>query len=383
MPNSHKWQKGVTVGLLGLMLFSPVAFASDIESQLRAKEAEMKQIEQRLQYQRYLLSRNKRETTQVLADIAYLDREIDLTEQELQAVTSQLELANQLLAEKTQELQKAEKELAEQNKLTNERVRATYENGTVGYLDVLLSATSFGDFISRLEYLKDILNYDLNLLQEMEIKRADVQAKKEELEGKKAELAALQVRKQQRQQLLASRQAERSRQLEKLKQDRALYEKAENELEAESQRLARELASLKSAYENLQGNGIFKWPLPGYRTISSPFGWRIHPVLKTRRFHTGIDIPAPTGTPVYAAEKGKVIKAGWLAGYGNAIIIDHGGGYTTLYGHNSRLLVSVGQEVEKGEKIALVGSTGWSTGPHLHFEVRKNGEPISPWEFLK
>ncbi len=133
--------------------------------------------------------------------------------------------------------------------------------------------------------------------------------------------------------------------------------------------------------------GPFAWPVPGATRVSSDYGWRIHPIQGTRKFHTGIDIPSPTGTPITAAADGTVVFAGWKGGYGNALIISYGGGLHTLYGHCVSLIASSGDEVKKGQKIALVGSTGNSTGPHLHFEVRKgasmNAAHTTPWDYLK
>jgi murein DD-endopeptidase MepM/ murein hydrolase activator NlpD len=132
-----------------------------------------------------------------------------------------------------------------------------------------------------------------------------------------------------------------------------------------------------------QGTGSFIWPLSGYRTITDDYGMRYHPILKTRRMHTGMDIAAPKGVPIMAAQSGEVILAGWYGAYGQAVIIDHGAGVATLYGHQSVLKVKVGQQVTKGDTIGLVGSTGWSTGPHLHFEVRVNGSPANPHNYVK
>jgi murein DD-endopeptidase MepM/ murein hydrolase activator NlpD len=133
----------------------------------------------------------------------------------------------------------------------------------------------------------------------------------------------------------------------------------------------------------IYAGGVMKWPTPGYTRVSSPYGMRIHPIYKVKKMHTGIDIDAPSGAKIVAANSGKVILAGWNGGYGNCVIIDHGGGLATLYAHQSKILVSVGDKVQKGDTVGKVGSTGLSTGPHLHFEVRKNGSTTNPIPYVK
>jgi len=163
-----------------------------------------------------------------------------------------------------------------------------------------------------------------------------------------------------------------------------LYAKALDDLEAMSKQLETIIRNLQvnTSDQPRRGSGKFTWPAPGYSRITSPFGYRLHPILKQNRLHTGMDIGAPTGAKVVAGEEGTVIHVGSLTGFGNTIIIDHGGGYSTLYAHLSAYSVSKGQEVKKGETIGKVGSTGWATGPHLHFEVRVNGTPVKPDDYL-
>lgn len=156
-------------------------------------------------------------------------------------------------------------------------------------------------------------------------------------------------------------------------------------MDEESNRVAAEIRRLQEAQRNrtLSRGGKMLWPTPGYSRITSDYGMRVHPILKTKRMHTGIDIAAPMGAKVVAALDGGVIYVGWNGAYGRTVIVDHGSGISTMYPHLSKSLVKVGQEVRAGQKIAEVGSTGWSTGPHIHFEVRKNGDPINPWPYLK
>jgi len=162
------------------------------------------------------------------------------------------------------------------------------------------------------------------------------------------------------------------------------YEKALDEMEEAQRKLNKMIAELQAKQKKgYMGTATFAWPTPGYTRITSPYGWRIHPIYKTRRMHTGIDIGAPAGSNIVAATHGEVIYADWLGGYGKTVVLDHGGGISTMYAHTSVILVEVGQKVRKGQVIAKVGSTGVSTGPHLHFEVKINGNHTDPWKYFE
>ena len=163
--------------------------------------------------------------------------------------------------------------------------------------------------------------------------------------------------------------------------EREMAERAYRELIETSKQIETMIRRIQSGEKNIGGStGTMVWPAEG--EITSPFGWRVHPIFGTQRLHTGIDIGADYGDATRAADGGVVIHSDWMGGYGNAVIIDHGNGISTLYAHNSQLLVSEGQTVAKGQTVARVGSTGYSTGPHLHFEVRQNGTPVNPSNFL-
>ena len=169
-----------------------------------------------------------------------------------------------------------------------------------------------------------------------------------------------------------------------LESEKAVIEKGLAELEQASNEIAAKIRASTARTGGYSGNpsGRFLWPTPGYSKITSDYGMRVHPILGTKKLHTGIDIGAPSGTRILSGDAGVVIHAGWLGAYGNAVVVDHGGGLSTLYGHMSSIAVREGQQVTAGQKLGGVGSTGLSTGPHLHFEVRVNGNPVSPWGYL-
>ena len=258
-----------------------------------------------------------------------------------------------------------------------------YENGQVNYLDVLLGAADFRDFSSRMYLLQRVVRRDFNLIDRLETQREELLAKKAELDDSKSQLSAAHEEGQKEQQIVAQKTVERQKLYEQ-----ALAEKAQ--LDAEYEELQRNSQEITAMIQRMEqegrmmpqagGTGQLAWPVNG--EITSPFGWRVHPIWGTQIFHAGLDIGADYGDPVHAADSGTVVYAGWMGGYGNAVMIDHGGGMVTLYGHNSSITVGEGEQVSKGQTIALAGSTGNSTGPHCHFEVRIHGEVVSPLQYL-
>ena len=260
---------------------------------------------------------------------------------------------------------------------------------------VVTGAKSFSDFANRLELLKRVIRSDYNLILEIQNQKAQIEAKEEQLEKDKARLDALAQEAQKAQSQIAAKKAEQQKVLDDAKDNKAAAAQMEQDLIAESKRVhnliqerlrqqeaARQAASQSGgeAPSYTQGSGVLSWPCNG--PITSPYGYRVHPIFGTTIYHSGIDIGVDYGTPIHAADSGTVIYAGWISGYGNAVIIDHGNGMQTLYGHNQSLNVSEGQSVSKGKVIAFAGSTGNSTGPHCHFEVQVNGSAVDPMGYL-
>ncbi|MGD1951061.1 MAG: murein hydrolase activator EnvC family protein [Leptolyngbyaceae cyanobacterium] len=246
---------------------------------------------------------------------------------------------------------------------------------------VLLKSENLNEFLERRYLLSKIYQADSDFMAELQEKANLIVRQQQGVEAQKNSIALL------RQQLLARRdqyeaQADQQTQLiGRLKDNRSALEAAQAQLVRDSESLANLIRQRIAAANGIVlGTGQMGIPTSGQ--ITSRFGSRVHPVLGYRRFHAGIDFGAAYGTRITAADSGKVIFSGWYGGYGNSVIIDHGGGLTTLYAHASRLSVREGQSVLKGQSIAAVGSTGLSTGPHLHFEVRRNGNPVDPMGFL-
>ena len=296
------------------------------------------------------------------------------------------------------QLAEAQKRLEGRESVFYKRVRDIYINGRLSYLDVVIGSKDFSDFANRLEVLKRIIDSDITLINEIKKERSEIEAHKQKLEADRAKLVELEKAALAKQAEIEQKKAERNVVLQKAQNDRATAMQAIEELNASSAQVsamlkerqaARAAAAAAAAQSSggqgasdnwVQGTGQFGWPVSG--EITSPYGYRVHPIWGTTIYHSGIDIGVDEGTPVHAADGGVVVWSGWMGGYGYAVVIDHGNGLSTLYGHNSELAVDEGQSVAKGQVISYAGSTGNSTGPHVHFEVRANGDPVDPMGYL-
>lgn len=323
------------------------------------------------------------ESKDVSKQIDDLDKKMDNATNQLEEVEKDLENLNSNIIKTTQELNNAEKVLEDKKDLFNKRIRVMYQNGNVGYLEVLLSAGNIKDFLSRKDMIQSIADHDKELIQFMKEQRDIIDSKKTELEAQRASVEVTKSKLEARKKDLARVTREKENLMSRLQQDIKAFEKEYDKLNDYAKEIEKKIFAQQSKNTVYVG-GKMMWPLPsGYTRISSSYGYRIHPIFKVKKLHTGIDIPASTGTAIYASADGTVMESDWLGGYGKAVIIDHGGGIVTLYGHCSSLLVNKKQVVKKGDVIAKVGSTGNSTGPHLHFEVRKNGAYVDPIPWLK
>ncbi|CCQ96839.1 Peptidase M23B [[Clostridium] ultunense Esp] len=324
----------------------------------------------------------EKQTKDVSIQIEELDKQMERAAIELGEVEKELDKLNKDIDKTLKELEEAEEKIASKEDTFNSRLRVMYKNGNVGYIEVLLAAADIGDFLTRKDMIQSIVNHDVELIKYMKEQRDIINNKKTELQAQRASVEVTKSKLQDRKKELASATRAKELLMTELVKNKKELEKQEDELIKLAKDIESEIVKLQRVDGPYSG-GVMSWPVPGHTRISSPYGYRIHPVFKTKKLHTGIDIPASTGTKVIAATDGIVIYSGTLGGYGKTIMIDHGGGIVTLYGHNSSLVVSEGTKVKKGDTIAKIGSTGISTGPHCHFEVRKNGAYVDPIPWLK
>jgi len=296
------------------------------------------------------------------------------------AARRRLEEVRGILRQCKADLKQTEEDLAVQRDTMSRRLLALYEAGQPSYLEVVLNATSFEDFTNRAEFSSLIARQDQNLLTTLVETEDKLRVQRAELEVRERQAAELRTEAEAQERLAEQRAAEAASVSARLEKDRATYEREMAALEAAEEELA---AIVRAQGSSSSGGGYTgtssgRYPMPVSGRISSPYGWRIHPVWGGRRFHTGVDIAAPSGTPIHACDDGRVIFAGWRGATGKTVIIDHGSGWSTSYGHCSSIYVSVGQVVDQGQTIAGVGTTGVSTGNHVHWMVYRNGSHVNP-----
>ena len=363
------------------LLFTALVVTPVLADELEEKQQQLTNIQQQIEAQQRKAEQARRKEQTIAGQLRAIQEELDTAEAEYEAVNDQLENTELHIKSNVELSNRLTKKLEAQTKTLHRRIRDIYKNGQINYLDVLLGAKDFNDFVSRMDILKKILAYDNALIQGTKVDREALRKAKEQLELDRAKIVELRKLAAAKREQVAARRQERRGVLNAATYERETAEQAYRELIETSRQIEQMIKRIQSGDKNVGGStGTMTWPAEG--EITSPFGWRVHPIFGTQRLHTGIDIGADYGDAIRAADGGVVIHSDWMGGYGNAVIIDHGNGISTLYAHNSQLLVSEGQTVAKGQTVARCGSTGYSTGPHLHFEVRQNGSPVNPLNYL-
>ena len=415
--NSHK---KYIVAIVTAALLNPcfAVWAEDEDLQNQLSDVQGKMAEQ---------TQKKNDAEAVIGNVSeklrVIQDNLNAVTNEYKSISSQLADTEKQIAEMQVKLKEEQAKLEKREKVFRVRIRDIYMHGQLSYLDVVLGAKDFNDFANRVDLLRRVIAADMDLITAIRQQRDEIQQVQQELESQRQKQSVLKENAAQKKAEIEQHKKEQQAILYKAETDKATAEEAYRELEASSQSIgemlrqraaaraaaaaaaeaeaaAQQQASVSSqadtgdtgtsddsgstepdySYQPVSGSGAFIWPVNG--VITSPYGYRTHPIFGTTIYHSGIDIGVDYGTPVHAADSGVVVEAGWISGYGYAVVIDHGNGLSTLYGHNESLNVSSGQSVSQGQVIAYAGSTGNSTGPHVHFEVRSNGDPVDPSAYL-
>jgi len=358
---------------------------------------------QDVQEQQEELAATRAEIDRISEELRILDERLISAVDDWLNINQALYTTKDALEQTITDIAAAQEELDRQYEVIIGRLRDMQEQGTMGLLSVLFQATSMRDFLLRLEYVSNIARHDREMVDRLEASEARLTQMQEAYVRQFDSIEFLQFRQQEYVEYLEYLEAEREAYFHALLEDeyrmeamlafyreQAAYAEAiwRDAYEAEQRRLEEERLARERRFQEQQRiaianlTGVHLWPVPSSASISSPYGPRIHPISRRQDYHHGIDIRASHGANIVAADYGVVTFSGWSGGFGITVIIDHGDGVHTLYAHNSRNLVAVGDRVSRGQVIALIGSTGVSTGPHLHFEVRVGGRPVNPGPFL-
>lgn len=363
-----------------LPLYGAMCFADTADD----KRAELNDVRQRMERMQTRKEQARRKAESASAELSEVMGSLN----ELQAQANNLQKKSDTLQGKINDnqakLEKKQQEMQARMLIYRKRLRDIYINGQINYLDVLLGAKDFSDFSSRMYLLQKIISRDLELLEKLKQDAAEINSRKEQLAAEMKEIKATQTELEAKKAKVNKLREQRAYMLYKAQEEEQSSQEEYERLLAISENIASMLRNMENAGGGAPagqgGTGQFMWPCNG--PITSYYGWRTHPIFGTTKYHSGMDIAVDSGTPIHAADSGTIVYSGWLGGYGNCVMIDHGGGLVTLYAHNSALNVGEGQYVSKGAVVAYAGSTGYSTGPHCHFEVRLHGELTEPLNYL-
>ncbi len=385
---------GIVAGLLAVLMLTSVFLGifkasavtqseiNALKDKLASATAKRKELQQQI-------SQISADKAAVAAQIEALDSAMDAMLEEISIQEDLMQKINEQITRTTEELRLSEQQQKEQYDSLKERIRFMVENGNYSYLSILLSADSFSDFLSQYEIVSQIARYDREVYQKLTSIANNIRAQKEDLQRQKQDQQELLQELSENKKQLQTQIDQKLARMQELKNAEAAVKASFSDLEQQEEKLNEEITAAKKKYKEQQMTpktyvgGKFKWPLPAnYTYITSPFGMRVHPVTGIYKLHSGTDIRAPQGTKIYAANSGTVIVSAYNTAYGNYVVIDHGGGYTTLYAHMYKRAVSAGDKVTVGQTIGYVGSTGYATAAHLHFEIRINGAYQNPMNYF-
>lgn len=407
--------RGLALGMAFLMGVSGPAFAATAQDLQQAKEKKQ-EIQGQIESQRGRISTTRGAVEAASEELKALDEDVTRANAQIDQLTGEIVVLQEDILKTREELDAARESLKNKQEQFGERLKVMYTSGSAGFLDVIFNAKDVESLLTNFDMLKLIARQDRDLVESIKTEITMIEEKETKLAGEEAKLQekrrgveetrqALQDATKKKEEYMAALEGdlkgfeaqydamlaqsdEIEAQIKKIQSDLAEQARLKKLREEAARRQARHQARHQAvtqlplgATPATRSNKSLLWPVPGHTSISSPFGYRTHPILGYRKFHSGVDIPAPAGTPIVAVKDGVVITATFMGGYGNVIMVDHGD-KVTVYAHNSVLKVKAGDVVKAGQVISLCGSTGMSTGPHLHFEVRINGSVVDPLGYI-
>lgn len=386
-PLNYKPLKSILLSLLLVScIFAPYSSsASSKKEKAQSKEKKLKEIRAKSEDLKKKIEETKQKERAAAGRLTQIQRNLHNTQDKLRRNKFKLASTHKNLKVTEEKLAELKKDHLRLTINSEGRIRQIYQGQRLRMLEFLIKSPSITDFLDTLYYQKLIIARDKILLEKLNEQSEEIEKYKDRLAQQKIKMANIVTSIDGQKRKIASEHSRQQVLVSKLRTERSSYEKAERELEQDSQKLISEINTLigKSKFVGigLRGTGLFSYPVVA--RISSPFGPRRHPIHRVSSFHSGIDLAAPNRTPIMASDSGRVIFNGWYGGYGKVVILDHGKSYTTLYAHLSRATARKGKNVKKGDIIGYEGTTGYSTGPHLHFEIRKNGKPQNPVKYLR
>lgn len=380
----------ILCGVLALIIcsFSILVYAEDTNTtenngmtDLQKKQEELKN---QLEQSGNELNEVQDELTENLEQVQKLDEKIEESEAKLEEINAKIEKLTESTDKLQEKLKVAKENYEKQKNILEARLIAMYESGDTEYLDVMLSSRSMSDFLSNYFLVTEMATYDTQFLEEVENRKNIIELADKRLKENLEQLSTIKKNQLVTSTILQNTKTLRESYIAKLSEKEKGIQTQIDEYKARFAEVNKEILSLATT-EGLNPEyigGVMAWPIPGYTRITSNYGMRTHPITGVYKLHTGVDVSAPIGANFVAANDGIVTKACYNVAYGNMVIIDHGGGISTLYAHGSEILVEVGQTVKREQPVLKVGSTGYSTGAHAHFEVRINGVVTNPIEYI-
>lgn len=366
----------IVIILSGICICAYAENISNLQEQSNEIEQQLNETNNRLQVVQDEISAN-------MQQLQELDSQIAQSQEQINKINMQVDELFLQITENEEKLVKTQQEYDDIQGLLDSRLIQMYETPQLGLLQVLFEAKNISEFLSTYYAMKELAEYDKELLGTVKKQKQEIEITKKILEEKKVQIVESKQTQQKKTQVLANTKTMREYYMSKLSAE-------EQQLQAQIDEYNTQVATIEAEIKLLAMNtisgdyigGAMMWPIPGYTRITSPYGMREHPITGAYKLHNGIDVGAPTGASFVAAANGIVTKATYNVSYGNMVIIDHGGGVQTLYAHGSEIIAQLGQTVATGDEVLKVGSTGYSTGPHAHFEIRVNGRTVNPLNFL-